>query len=434
MIRALLAALALTLAAPAARAEIDIQQITSPGGIDAWLAEAREIPFVAVEIIFEGGAATDPEGARGAANLMTGLIEEGAGDLDAQAFQAAREGLAASFGFDVGQDLTTVSARFLTQTRDEAVALLASALTEPRFDADAIERVRAQVLAGLRAAAQDPDDIASNALNAQAFPGDPYATAMEGTADSVAALTRQDLLDAHARLLVRDRAIVAVVGDIDAAGAGAVIDALLGDLPTSDAPPLPPAQVALTPGVTVIDFPSPQSTVLFAHEGIARDDPDFIAATILNHIVGGRGQESRLMAEVRGARGLTYGVYSFLVPRQRAALYMGSVRSSNETVAEAIEVVRDEWRRASEGVTAEELAAAKRYLTGAYPLRFDGNAAIADIAVGMQLIGLPASYVVERNDLVEAVTLEEINALAAELFDPDALRFVVVGQPQGLAG
>jgi zinc protease len=191
--------------------------------------------------------------------------------------------------------------------------------------------------------------------------------------------------------------------------------------------------VGLTGGVTVIDYPSPQSVALFGHEGIGRDDPDYFAAHVLNHVLGGGGFESRLMDEVREQRGLTYGIGTSLVPKDHAALWLGSVASANETVAEAIGVVRDIWADvATNGVTDAELDSAKTYLTGEYPLRFDGNAEIASILVGLQMIGLPRDYVVNRNAYVEAVTSEDVQRVAGRLMDADALTFVVVGEPEGL--
>jgi len=182
-----------------------------------------------------------------------------------------------------------------------------------------------------------------------------------------------------------------------------------------------------------VDFPTPQSVALFAHSGIKRDDEDFFAAYILNHIFGSGGFESRLMQEVREKRGLTYGIATYLVPRDHAELVIGSVASGNDAIAQAIEVIRAEWARMAEsGVTAEELATAKTYLTGEYPLRFDGNGEIADIMVGMQMIGLPPDYVIHRNDYIEAVTLADVNRVAGALLQPEALHFVVVGQPSGL--
>ena len=432
---ALLFGLALALAAPAARAAVDIQTVTSPGGLTAWLVQEENIPFTALEIRFRGGTSLDDPARRGAVNLMTGLLEEGTGDMDSQAFAAARDSLAASFSFSADADTITISARFLTENRDQAVDLLRQAITAPRLDAEAIERVRGQVLAGLRSAEKDPSEIVGQILRQQAFGDHPYATKGDGTLDSVAALTRDDLLTAHAATLARDRVFIGAAGDISAEDLGALIDDLLGDLPATGAPLPGRAPFNLTGGVTVQDFPGPQSTVLFAHSGIKRDDPDFFAATILNEVLGGGRFSARLMTEVRDKRGLTYGIGTSLAGYDQAELVVGQAAVANDKVAEAMEVIRAEWDRiARDGITDEELAKTKTYLTGAYPLRFDGNGPLATILVNMQLIGLPVDYPKTRNAKVEAVTPQDVKRVAARLFRPDDLRFIVVGQPQGVTG
>ncbi|RVT83288.1 insulinase family protein [Rhodobacteraceae bacterium CCMM004] len=432
MIRIVLAAAVAVWAALPARAEVDIQEVVSPGGIRAWLVEERSIPFTALEIRFRGGAALDRPGKRGAVNLMTGLLEEGAGDLDAQGFAAARESLAASYDFDAWDDSMSVSARFLTENRDEAVALLRSALVDPRFDEDAVERVRAQVLSIIASDAQDPDTIASRTFDAMAFPDHPYGTAMDGTLESVAALTRDDIVQAHRDVLVSDRVFVGAVGDISAEDLGLLLDDLLGELPQTGAPLPGDAGYALEGGVTVVEFDTPQSVILFGHEGIERDDPDFFAAFVANHIFGGRGFSSRLMTEVREKRGLTYGIGTYLAPMLNAELIMGHAATANARAAESVEVIREEWAKIAETITEDELEAAKTYLTGAYPLRFDGNARIAGIMVGMQMEDLPIDYIATRNDQVRAVTLEDVRRVAERIYRADELHFVVVGRPEGL--
>ena len=422
----------LALALPA-RAEIEIKQVTSPGGIAAWLVEEHSIPFTALEIRFKGGASLDRPGKRGAVTLMAALLEDGAGDLDARGFAEAVEGLAADFDFDAYDDSVAVSARFLTENRAEAVALLRSALVTPRFDADAIERVRAQVLSSIRSDLKDPNAKAAAAFDALLFGDHPYGSHRDGTVESVSALTRDDLLAAHAGTMALDRVHVSAAGDITAEELGALLDDLLGALPATGWEQAPDFEVRAPGGTVVVPFDTPQSVAMFGHEGIPRDDPDFFAAYVMNEILGGGGFEARLMEEVREKRGLTYGVYSYLVPKDHAALYMGQVASANDRVAEAIEVIRAEWSKmAREGVSEAELTQAKTYLTGAYPLRFDGNGAIAGILVGMQLDDLTPDYVVTRNAQVEAVTLEDIRRVAARVMKPEALTFVVVGQPEGL--
>ena len=415
------------------RAAVAIQEVTSPGGIKAWLVENHDIPFTALNIRFKGGTSLDAVGKRGAVNLMTALIEEGAGDLDSQAFAAARDGMAAEFGFSSDSDGVSVSARFLTETSAQATGLLHLALTQPRFDAQAIERVRGQVLQNIASSAKDPDTIAGDLLSQAAFGDHPYGSSGDGTADSVQALTRDDLLAAYHGALARDRIYVAAAGDISAADLGLMLDKLLGDLPATGAPQ--PADLALTAkgDVTQQSFPGPQSTISFYQGGIQFEDPDYFAATILNEILGGNGFSSRLMNEVREKRGLTYGIDTSLAAYEHTELLAGSVATSNEKATETMQVIRDVWADvAKNGVTQKEVDDTKTYLTGAYPLRFDGNKRIASILVGMQMLGLPVTYPAERNAKVDAVTLEDVNRVAAALLTPDKLTFVVVGDAVGV--
>ncbi|GGF52519.1 peptidase M16 [Paracoccus acridae] len=434
MIRAAIALFLAVLAVPAHA--IDIQDVTSPGGIKAWLVQDDSIPFVAVQFSFKGGASLDAEGKRGAINLMTATLEEGAGNRDSVAFAQAVEGLGAQFSFDVGDDALTVGMRALNENRDEAAALLAEALTQPRFDDDAIERVRAQVQSIIRSEATDPQSIAAKEMARQAWGDHPYATSINGTMDSVAALTRQDLVAAKNRVLARDRVVVGAAGDITPEELGQLLDTVLGGLPEQGTAPLPqPADLQLTGGVTVIDWDSPQTVVSFAGPGLAIDDPDYFAAFVANHILGGGGFSSRLMEEIREKRGLTYGVGTTLATGVYGQTWQGGMAGSNATTGQAVDLIRQEWDRMAEGgVTDQELNDAKTYLTGEYPLRFDGNGSIAGILAGMQLIGFPIDYVNTRNEKVEAVTAEDVKRVVGRLLDADDLRFVLVGRPEGIAG
>ena len=425
-------ALLLAFALPA-RAEIAIQTVTSPGGITAWLIEDHNIPFTALEIRFRGGTSLDDPAKRGAVNLMTAVIEEGTGDLDSVAFARARDSLAASFSFGSDEDAISVSARFLTENRDQALDLLRRALVEPAFDQPSLDRVRGQVLANIRSDSKDEGAIASRAIRAMAFGDHPYGSSGDGTEASVQTLTRDDILAAHKAALARDRIYVAASGDITAAELGPMLDVLLGGLPATGAPLPGRAPMDLKGGVTIETFPGPQATVIFGQAGIKRDDPDFFAATILNEILGGGRFSARLMSEVREKRGLTYGIGSYLLGYDQAEMVMGQFSSANGTVAQAIDVIRDEWRKmAAQGVTQAELSATQTYLTGSYPLRFDGNGPIASILVGMQMIGLTSDYPKTRNDKVNAVTLADVQRVAAGLFREGDLRFIVVGAPEGL--
>ena len=433
MIRALFTAALLSLAAALPARAIDIQQVTSPGGVPAWLVEDHSIPFVALNIAFRGGASVDAPGKRGAVNLMTALLEEGAGERDATAYAEALESLGATTSFDAGDDAVTVSLRALTENRDEAADLLHDALTTPRFDADAVERVRAQVHSVIRSEATDPQSIAAKEMARRAWGDHPYGSSLNGTAESVAALTADDLRAAKDRVLARDRVIVSAAGDIDAAALGALIDRILGDLPAQATAPLPPpAQLKLTGETTVIDWDSPQTVVSFAQAGLPMSDPDYFAAFVLDHILGGGGFSSRLMDEIRGKRGLTYGVGTGLANKVLGETWQGGMATANDKTAEAVALVREVVGKIREGVTDKELADAKTYLTGEYPLRFDGNGKIAGILTGMQLMGMPRDYVNTRNGMIETVTAADVKRVADRLLDPAKLEFVLVGRPVGL--
>ena len=433
MMRFIGAVLAVVFAWPAL-AEIRIQEVTSPGGIKAWLVEEHGIPFTALEIRFLGGTSLDRPGKRGEVNLMTALIEEGAGDLDSQGFAAARDGLAAELRFRSDTDGVGISAKFLSENRDQVVDLLQLALTRPRFDVDAVERVRGQVLAGLASDAKDPEAIAGKILRTKAYGDHPYGSVGDGTVASVAALMRDDMVTAFAGALARDRIYVAAAGDISAAELGALLDRLLGDLPATGAAGPGRVDLMAQGGVVVEAFPGPQSAISFYQGGIAFDDKDYFAASILNEILGGSGFSSRLMEELREKRGLTYGVGTGLAAYDHAEIMSGGLATSNENAAQAVQVIRDVWADlAQNGVTQKELDDTKTYMTGAYPLRFDGNGTIASILVGMQVLGLPSDYPAKRNARVEAVTLADVKRVAARLLTPDKLFFVVVGAPVGVA-
>ena len=430
-----LAALTLVawIALPAAASAIDIQEIVTPKGIHAWLVEDHAIPFAAIEIRFRGGASVEPDSKVGSTYLMAGLLNEGAGDLDVIAFQERQEELAARYEFRAYMDAFSVSTQFLTENRDESIDLLRLALVEPRFDDEPFERVQAQVVSIIGDLEKDPGEIASLELDRLQFGDHPYSRRLEGTIESVSSLTQDDMHAIHEGVLTRDGIVVGAAGDITPEELASLLDRLLGDLP-AEGPELPERpDYLLESGVTVIDFPSPQSLVQFGHEGMLRDDPDFLTAYVLNEIFGGRGYSARLNSEVRIERGLTYGVGTYLLTYRNVGTLVGQLNSANERVSEAVDVVSEEWRRLAEhGVTDKELSDIKTYLTGAYPLRFDGNRAIARILAGMQYDNIPASYVQERNTLVNNLTLDEINSLAKRLLKPDELHFVVVGQPDGL--
>ncbi|MCW6510498.1 M16 family metallopeptidase [Lichenifustis flavocetrariae] len=426
----------ITLATPriASRAA-GVQIVRSAGGITAWLVEDYAVPLVAFEMAFHGGAAQDPKGKSGAVAMMASLLDEGAGSLDADAFHRALDDKAIEISFSADRDAIGGRAKSLSRNVDAAVELLRLAVCEPRFDASAIDRVRSQIGASLRREAKDPDALASRAWREAAFPSHPYGNPVRGTLESLAAVTRDDIVGLHRSLLTRQTLKIAVVGAIDAERLRTILDRVFGDLP-EQAHLSPVADIAIAPGERreVIDLDIPQATLRFGTNGIARLDDDHMAAVVVNHILGGGVFSARLFREVREKRGLAYSVYSQLSTFDHAAIFSGGTSTKNERAAESLSVIEDEIAKlTNEGPTEEELVKAKKYLTGSYALRFDTSLKIASQLVNLQTEGIGVDYLDERNGLIEAVTLDHAHRVAKRLFGGRGLLVTVVGRPEGMA-
>lgn len=411
----------------------EIEPVKSESGIEAWLVSEDAVPVVALEVLFHAGSHLDPDGKSGLADMTTSLMTEGAGDLDSQAFAARLRDLNVSVSVSAGRDTVKIQMRTLSQNIPEAFELVRLALTQPRFDEGDVARVRAQSLASLAQDREDPDTVAYRAFFAEVFDGHPYAASPSGTPESIAAITVDDMRTYAAMAFARDNISVAVVGDITAAELAPLIDSTFGSLPETTDRKDPGDIAPLTPGITVIERNNPQSVVVFGMDGMKRDDEDFIPAFVMNYMLGGGSFVSRMFKEVREERGLVYSVYTSLYPLSHGGLTLGYFATSNATAGEALEVATAQILDVAEnGITAEELDAAKTYLTGSYALRFDSSRAIAGQLAAIQFEGLGLDYVDRRNSLVNAVTLEDISRAASRLLKPDAMRVVAVGAPEGI--
>ena len=427
---ALAAAVFVFHAAPAKATQIE--RVVSPGGIEAWLVEDHLNPIVSMHLAFRGGSALDPKGKEGLANMVSTLLDEGAGDLDSKAFQQTLEDNSITLRFSAARDSFGARVQVLTEYRDLAFDLLRQAMTKPRFDAEPVSRLRAQLLANLRHESEDADAIAGKTLMKALYPDHPYGRPTGGTPDSVAAIQVADMRAFVQERLALDTLAIGVVGDITAKELAPLLDKTFGTLPAKAAP-WKVAEVApkVAGRTIVIEKPLKQSNILFADRGLMRKDPDFYTAYVMNHILGGGGFTSRLYTEVREKRGLAYSVYTYLHPMDRSAIYAGGAGTANARVAETLKVVSDEWAKlAKDGVTEAELTAAKQYLTGSFPLRFTATERIASILVGMQTEDLGIDYLDKRNSYIEAVSLDDIRRVARKLLHPDDLTVVVVGQPK----
>jgi len=430
--RLLIVLAALTFAAPAQA--VTVERVVSPGGIVAWLVQDHLNPIIDLEVSFAGGASADPLQRPGLSTMTAALLDEGAGPLPSQAFQAKLEDLAIELSFDSGKDSFRGHLKTLTPHRDEAFDLFRLSLTKPRFDGEAIERIKAQTLVELAHNRQDPDAIAAKEWFRRMFPNHPYGRDADGDETSVKAITKSDLKGYAARAFARDAMTVGVAGDITPEQLGPLLDAVFGKLPTSRQTAEPAETTpATTVGTVVISQNIPQSVAIFGEPGLKRNDPDWFPALVMNYILGGGGFSSWLTEEVREKRGLAYSVYTQLEPLRHTGLLVGAVATRNEKLTQSLDIIKQQFiRMRDQGPGDQELEDAKTYLIGSFPLQLDSTSQLAALLVQLQIEHLGEDYLSRRADLIRSVGRDDVVRAAKRLLDPDALGIVVVGKPTGL--
>ncbi|MGX8008049.1 M16 family metallopeptidase [Mesorhizobium sp. ORM8.1] len=420
----------LLLPALAARAEMNIQEVKSKKGITAWLVEDHSIPLIAIRFVFDGGTAQDPAGKEGLVNLMTGLFDEGAADLDSDTFQQKLDDAGAEMGFQASRDGTYGSMRMLSEEKNEAFDLLRLAVNSPRFDQAPIDRIRSQVLSGVLANERDPNTVAQQRWLRAIYGEHPYSRSDQGSKESLTAITAQDIKAFHKADFARSGLHVAVVGDIDAATLASKLDDVFGDLPEKQAL----AMVAdITPKLgqqLEVNYDLPQTSLQLAWPGTKRSDPDFFAAVLMNEILGGSTFTSRLFQEVREKRGLAYGVSSDLVDNEHSHALLVTTATRSDRAAETLSIVRQVVKDMAEnGPTEAELAATKKNMIGAYAIsNLDSSSSIAATLVELQIQKLGIDYIKRRTALIDAVTLADVKAAAKKLLSADPA-VMIVGPP-----
>ena len=411
-----------------------IQHLVSPGGIEAWFVQDATVPLIAMEYAFGGGSTQDPADKPGVGNMVADLIDEGSGDLDSQTFHERLDRRAIELSFSSTRDYFRGSLRMLKDNKDEAFDLLRMSLTSPHFESADVERIRTQIISGLKRDTSNPSALAGRKFLEIAFGNHPYGRQAGGTLESVPTITIADLKDYVRRVLARNTLQIAVVGDIDAVSLGKLLDQTFGGLP-AEASLTPVADIAAAPPPqrAFIPLDVPQTVVTFGGPGIKRNDPDFMAAYVVNHILGGGTLSSRLYHEVREKRGLAYSVYDTLLWMDHSAIFVGNTATRADRAGETVAAVDSEIRRmAQDGPTQQELDEAKSYLKGSRMLALDTSSKLASALLQYQLDQLPIDYIEKRNAVVDAVTLDDARKAAQRLWG-HGLITVIVGRPPATA-
>ncbi len=412
-----------------------VQKVRAPkSGVEAWLFEDYAVPLVAFDFAFRGGGAQDPATKTGLCYMLAAMMDEGAGEMDADAFHSALDDIAAEISFSADRDSFRGRLKTLVRHLDAAANLLRLALTSPRFDADALERVRGQMIAGLKSELKDPDALAAKAWREAAFGEHPYAHSGCGTLDSVPTLQRADVVGARAALMARDTLKISVVGAISATTLATLLDSVFGDLPAhGNLRKIPDVTMSAMGSRVVVDVDVPQTTIRFGMPGLDRHDRDYWTGIVVNHILGGGVFSARLFREVREKRGLAYSVHSQLVSLDHASMFSGGTSTKNERALESLEVIEAEIRTlCADGPTADELDKAKKYLTGSYALRFDTSTKIAGNLTALQLDGYDPGFLDERNRRIDAVSLADAKRVSKRLFEGNKLTVAAAGRPVGM--
>jgi zinc protease len=433
LIGSVLLAMASLTSAPS-HAAAKIQHLVSPGGIEAWFVQDATVPLIAMEYAFAGGASQDPADKPGVGNLVADLLDEGSGDLDSKTFHERLDRRAIELGFASSRDTFRGSLRMLKDNRDEAFDLLRMSLTSAHFDSVDVERIRAQTLSGLRRDTSSPNALAGRKFLEIAFGDHPYGRSANGTLESVPKIEIADLKDYARRVLAKDTLRIAVVGDVDPITLGQLLDKTFGGLPAkASLTPVPDIEAARPPQRAFIALDVPQTVVMFGGPGIKRDDPDFMAGYVANHILGS-GSSSRLYKEVREKRGLAYSVSDSLAWMEHSALFVGTTGTRADRAGETVDAISREFRKmAEDGPTQEELDVAKSYLKGSQMLALDTSSKLASALLQYQLDKLPIDYIEKRNAIVDAVTLDQARKAAQRLWGQGLLTVIVGRAPQAAA-
>jgi len=413
---------------------MNIQEITTPQGLTVWLVESHQIPMISFDVAFKAGSVFDSEGKTGLANLTASLLDEGAGTMDSTAFKEALDDMGARLGGSASSTAASISLDTLTEHMDEAFGLFSLALTQPRFDDEAVARLRSVILSGISRREESPTGMAQRLLREKLLEGSPYGHLTEGRAADVATLTAADVRDFYTRYYTKSNMVISVVGDITPEKLVDLLDgSALASLPEGAPLDWPDMPETLGTGVETQQKTTPQSSLVLAMRGVSRKDDLYYPTIVMNEVLGGGILTSRLFDVVREKNGLAYSVGSNNSPLPGGGLFTASVQTNNDTAEKALTLMRAEFdRMAATGLTDEELVDIKDYLTGSFPLRLDSNAKILSHLTMMQLEDLPRDYLDRWPERIRAVSKEGALHAAQSILNTPSRLLVVVGDGPAL--
>ncbi len=414
---------------------LNIQQIESAGGIKAWLVEDKNLPIISLQFSFKGaGAVNNTKDKQGLTRLLSNTLDEGAGNLDSQQFQKILSDNSISLSFSSGRDNFGGKIETLTRNKEKAFELLKLALTKPRFDQKPLDRMRLANITRIRSSMTKPNWIGARLFNDLAYQGHPYALNSGGTITSLQSITPDDLKEFKKDWLTKDRLLVSASGNINAEELSKVVDDIFSDLPaTGKQNSIPDLDLQNTGKSFLYKKDIPQTIISTSLPSFDREDPDYYALMVMNHIFGASGFGSRLMEEARENRGLTYGIYSDMSVQEYLSSFGISTSTKNSNAKEMIDIIKKEMERIKdELVSEEELNGAISYIVGSIPLSLTSTSRIAGILLSLQLKKRPLTYLDDFPEKINMVSAKDIQRVAKRVLDPQKMITVMVGNPENI--
>ena len=414
---------------------LDIKEVNYYQDKKAWLVNDKNLPIVAIKIAFKSGSGIDLKGKKGTASLTASLLDEGAGNYSSKEFKKKLADNSIKLNFSVSQDNFYVDLYTLKENLDLSFQLLDLALTKPTFKLEEVNRIKSSIKLILEESYKDPDEIGSRLFRKILFEGHPYEYDTLGVLEDIDKINKEDLVNFLANNLRLDNLYIGASGDINEFELKKYIKKYLQKFDgknqiTFD---IPIHKKKIEPKIFLHKKDLRQSSIIFAGKGIARDDPYFYPAYVMNYILGGGGFFSKLTTEIREKRGLVYSVYSYLYRYDKYNFFSGGAQTSNENVVKVIKIIKGELIKVKKkGVTEEELKNAKNYLINSYVLRLDSNNKVASILLNTQMDGLNIDFFEKRNDYINSVSQEDIKKIANRILDENQIFFLVIGNPSNL--
>ena len=405
-----------------------VQRTVLPNRLVLLVSEEHSLPFVTLQLLIDSGSRTDPPGQEGLSYMTARGLLLGTSKRNVTAINEELDFMGAALNASSGRDYTTVSLRVLTKDLDKGLDLLMDALTQPTFPDEEIRREVEKTLAAIQSQEDQPDEVAEKAFQRDLFLTSPYAHPVHGTKESLSRLTREALVKFYRAYYHPNHSILTVAGDITADELKVKILPRFTNWPMAEIPEVPfVTTFAKEPKVTKIDREITQANIILGHVGVSRNNPDYYALTVMNYILGGGGFSSRLVEEIRDKRGLAYSVASFFDPGKYPGSFQIALQTKNSSAREAIALSLEEMKRIqTQGVSEKELDAAKKYLMGSFPMRFDTQGKLVNFLTQIEYYGLGLDYPEKYPSLIRSVTREDVLRVAKAYLHPENVILVVV--------